>query len=159
SASHNSYQDNGIKVFSPSGKKRADDTERRIEAEVARAFDDQTTAGDHERERRWLRDQSSSEDEYQHRYIDYLADEVGGGLSLDGFGLAIDCANGAASAIAPQLFHRLGARVEVISGSPDGRNINEACGSLHPERLQHLVVEQGLDMGIALDGDADRALF
>jgi phosphoglucosamine mutase len=73
--------------------------------------------------------------------------------------LAVDCANGAASFIAPEVFKRLGAEVEIISASPDGRNINENCGSLHTDSLRRLVVEGGFDLGVAFDGDADRALF
>lgn len=159
SASHNPYQDNGIKVFAPSGKKLADETERRIEADVAAAID-QSVASDHQLgELDWMRDQAEIEQAYQKSYINYLATDVGRGLSLEGLRLAVDCANGAASAIAPELFARLGAQVEVLSAQPDGRNINEACGSLHQEGLQRVVVDRGLDLGISFDGDADRALF
>jgi phosphoglucosamine mutase len=156
SASHNPYQDNGIKVFSPSGRKLADEMERRIEADLAAGHsiirsdllsEDLTPEEDaHERD-------------YKQHYIDYLADEVGRGLRLDGLRLGLDCANGAASAIAPDLFARLGAKVVTIAAHPDGRNINEGCGSLHLEGLKRLVVERELDLGIAFDGDADRALF
>jgi len=154
SASHNPYQDNGIKVFARSGRKIDDETERRIEADVAsRAADDPAGATN------WLRDQAGTEKEFQQRYVRYLANEVGSELRLEGLRLGIDCANGAASHIAPKLFERLGARLEVIGASPDGRNINEGCGSLHLEGLQRLVVDPGLDLGVAFDGDADRALF
>ncbi len=159
SASHNPYQDNGIKVFAPSGKKLADEMERRIEADVAAAID-QSVGLDHQRgELDWMHDQAEREQAYQKSYINYLATDVGRGLNLEGVRLAVDCANGAASAIAPELFARLGAQVEVLSAQPDGRNINEACGSLHQEGLQRVVVDRGLDLGIAFDGDADRALF
>jgi phosphoglucosamine mutase len=80
-------------------------------------------------------------------------------LSLRGVRLGLDCANGAASEIAPAVFERLGATVQVISASPDGRNINEGCGSLHTEKLKDLVRAEELDLGIAFDGDADRSLF
>ena len=160
SASHNPYRDNGIKVFSPSGKKLADEMERRIEEDLA------ALGRDHKAEPEPAGDGSKGVDGYENRephyrerYIDYLAEEVGRGMSLDGLHIALDCANGAASALAPKLFERLGARVEVINASPDGRNINEDCGSLHLEGLQKIVVERGLDLGIAFDGDADRALF
>lgn len=159
SASHNPYQDNGIKVFAPSGKKLADEMERRIEADVAAAID-QSLGLDHQRgELDWMHDQAEREQAYQESYINYLATDVGRGLNLKGSRLAVDCANGAASDIAPELFARLGAQVEVLSAQPDGRNINEACGSLHQEGLQRVVVDRGLDLGIAFDGDADRALF
>jgi phosphoglucosamine mutase len=159
SASHNPYQDNGIKVFAPSGKKLADEMERRIEADVAAAID-QSVGLDHQRgELDWMHDQAEREQAYQKNYVNYLAAGVGRGLNLEGLRLAVDCANGAASAIAPELFARLGAQVEVLSAQPDGRNINEACGSLHQEGLQRVVVDRGLDLGIAFDGDADRALF
>jgi phosphoglucosamine mutase len=159
SASHNPDQDTGIKVFAPSGKKLADEMERRIEADVAAAID-QSVGLDHQRgELDWMHDQAEREQAYQESYINYLATGVGRGLNLKGSRLAVDCANGAASDIAPELFARLGAQVEVLSAQPDGRNINEACGSLHQEGLQRLVVDRGLDLGIAFDGDADRALF
>jgi len=162
SASHNPYHDNGIKVFAPSGKKLADEMERHIEADIARAGQDEAStdsfspfqyeaaASDEHHER---------EAEYQARYIDYLADEVSGGLSLEGYRIGIDCANGAAFEIAPRLFARLGARLSVMANAPDGRNINAGCGSLHLEHLQRRVVNEKLDLGIAFDGDADRALF
>jgi phosphoglucosamine mutase len=154
SASHNSYQDNGIKVFARSGKKIDDEMERRIEKDVASG-----AAHYPEGATDWLRDESETGKEFQERYVSYLANEVGGELRLEGLRLGTDCANGAASHIAPKLFERLGARVEVIGASPDGRNINEGCGSLHLESLQRLVEDRGLHLGVAFDGDADRALF
>jgi phosphoglucosamine mutase len=154
SASHNPYRDNGIKVFSPSGKKLADEMERKIESDIAEANDEdrrlQASASDGYEKR---------EAEHRQRYLDYLVNEVGQGLNLEGFRIGLDCANGAASAIAPKLFQELGAHLDVISNTPDGRNINEGCGSLHLEGLQHLVAKNKLDLGIAFDGDADRALF
>jgi len=159
SASHNPYQDNGIKVFSPSGRKLADEVERRIEEDVAEAIDQQPAMDRQRSDSAWIQGQAEREQAFQRSYIDYLATEVGLGVNLNGLRLAVDCANGAASAIAPALFERLGAQVEVLSAQPDGRNINEACGSLHQEGLQRLVTERGLDLGVAFDGDADRALF
>jgi phosphoglucosamine mutase len=158
SASHNPFQDNGIKVFSPSGRKLADEVERRIEADVAGSLD-QCMTFEHPDEVTWIHDQAEREQAYQETYLDYLATDVGAGLSLEGLRLAIDCANGAASAIAPELFSRLGAQVEVLSAQPDGRNINQGCGSLHQDALQLAVIKRKLDLGIAFDGDADRALF
>ncbi len=154
SASHNPYRDNGIKVFSPSGKKLADEMERKIESDIAEANDEDTSAPVSDSD-----GYEKREAEHQKRYLDYLVNEVGQGLNLEGFRVGLDCANGAASAIAPKLFQELGARINVISNTPDGRNINEGCGSLHLEGLQHLVAKNNLDLGIAFDGDADRALF
>ena len=156
SASHNPYQDNGIKIFSPSGKKLADEMERKIEADVAAAASLPVVQSE---DKGSLRDQVDSGRELQTTYIRYLANEVSQGLELEGLSLALDCANGAASAIAPEVFARLGAAVDVLSAQPDGRNINEGCGSLHLEGLQSVVVERRHDFGIAFDGDADRALF
>jgi phosphoglucosamine mutase len=164
SASHNAYRDNGIKVFSQSGKKIDDETERKIEEDVASGAaagpaPTLATARGTEPALDSPRDQADTEKKFQERYINYLADEVGAGLKLVGLKLGLDCANGAASHLAPKLFERLGARTEVIGARPDGRNINEGCGSLHLEGLQRVVVHQRLDLGIAFDGDADRALF
>ncbi len=159
SASHNPFQDNGIKIFAPTGKKLADAREREIELEIAADIESGLVIECGSGEGGWLRDQASNEKEYQEGYIDYLATDVGRELSLNGLRLGIDCANGAASAIAPALFDRLGASVSVISADPNGRNINESCGSLHLEGLRNAVAERGLDLGIAFDGDADRALF
>jgi len=159
SASHNPFRDNGIKVFSPSGRKLADDMERVIEADIAASPNIGAAvpvAGDAPDS---LPGQTVEERGYQDSYLRYLVTEVGRGLRLDGFKIGLDCANGAASALAPQLFKRLGAQVEVISAEPNGRNINEGCGALHMQQLQDLVVAQRLDIGVAFDGDADRALF
>jgi phosphoglucosamine mutase len=159
SASHNPFRDNGIKVFSPTGKKLADDMEQRIEGDIAASMDNPhgesaVSTSDEGQQNSHIR-----EAEYQAAYLAFLADEIAGGLSLAGMRIGIDCANGAACQFAPELFRRLGAQVEVIANTPDGRNINEGCGSLHLEGLQRLVREKHLDLGIAFDGDADRALF
>lgn len=159
SASHNPFEDNGIKIFAPTGKKLADAREREIESEIAADIESGLVIECGSGEAGWLRDQASNEKEYQESYIDYLATDVGRGLSLNGLRLGVDCANGAASAVAPALFERLGASISVISADPNGRNINEGCGSLHLEGLRNVVAERGLDLGIAFDGDADRALF
>ncbi|MFY9607254.1 MAG: phosphoglucosamine mutase [Blastocatellia bacterium] len=159
SASHNPYRDNGIKVFLPSGKKLGDQMERRIETDLL-----DTTAGDYAGSNQANAEHANDprngrEAEYCGRYVDYLVQEVGRGLSLEGMRIAIDCANGAAFRIAPEVFRRLGAQLHVFSDQPDGRNINEGCGSLHLEALQAEVVSRKLDLGVAFDGDADRALF
>ena len=155
SASHNPYQDNGIKVFDPSGRKLDENTERRIEADVARNVGDAVPAP--ELTRFDLAERTPVE--LRRSYIDYLADQVGQGLSLTGLTMVIDCANGAACEIAPQLFEGFGARVIAINNQPDGRNINLDCGSLHIQGLQGRVAQEHADLGVAFDGDADRALF
>jgi phosphoglucosamine mutase len=158
SASHNPYQDNGIKIFAPSGRKLDDATERLIEADieaergsVRTEIEIAATSVDEaeEREASALRE----------RYLNFLVEEIGHGLSLDGLSIVVDCANGAAFELAPALFERLGARVVRLNNTPDGRNINRDCGSLHIEGLRQRVVEERADMGVAFDGDADRALF
>jgi phosphoglucosamine mutase len=93
------------------------------------------------------------------RYADFLVDEIGRDLSLRGIRLVLDCANGAAFKLAPEVFERLGATVDTINNRPDGRNINLQCGALHPEALQAEVVKRAANLGVAFDGDADRALF
>ena len=154
SASHNPYRDNGIKVFSPSGRKLDEATERRIEADIASgsspgSIHQGSTPPAFQGEANALKD----------RYLQYLQNDVGRELSLDGLRMVVDCANGAASDIAPQLFERLGASVTVINAAPDGRNINLNSGSLHTDKLQNKVLQQETDIGVAVDGDADRSLF
>lgn len=153
SASHNPYRDNGIKIFSPTGKKLDDSTEISIERDLHAWIDQEPVSLNQDRVH------LDEHTEYKQDYINYLSDEVGNGLRLEGLKVVIDCANGAASAIAPEVFRRLGTAVTVLSANPDGRNINEQCGSLHMEKLQEAVLAQKLDLGIAFDGDADRALF
>lgn len=160
SASHNPYRDNGIKVFSQTGKKLADDVERKIESDIAvmgqpgldnRSGVRNQIAAD--------QDRSLSEVRFKRSYVDYLVSNVAQGLSLEQMRIAIDCANGAASEIAPEVLKHLGGELEVLSAAPNGKNINEDCGSLHTHHLQKTVVDGGFDLGIAFDGDADRALF
>ena len=149
SASHNPYEDNGIKVFSGKGEKFTERVEREVEAIVADSA--------------WV----AREGEPAHvphadligAYLDHLRAVVPESRKLSGFKLAIDCANGATTTVAPQLFSSLGLDIEVIGDQPDGRNINLGCGSTHPERLARTVVERGCRMGVAFDGDGDRAIF
>jgi len=155
SASHNPYQDNGVKIFSPSGKKLEDATERRIEADILNISSSADAAG---RERLAIIEDKEA-DQLRERYLSFLTDEIARGLSLSGQTIVIDCANGAASYLAPELFRRLGAKVIAINNQPDGRNINYNCGSLHIEGLQQTVLQEQADLGVAFDGDADRALF
>ena len=151
SASHNPFADNGIKIFSPSGKKIDEATEREIEKDI------------HNNSRFKIQDsrfkiQDSRADLMQKQYMDYLTGEFTS-LSLDKIKMVMDCANGAASDLAPLLFQKLNAEVVAFDCQPDGRNINENCGSLHLENLQKKMLEEKADFGVAFDGDADRALF
>jgi phosphoglucosamine mutase len=155
SASHNPYYDNGIKVFQASGRKLDDAVERQIEADI-RNSQGTANGGDDDS----MQTMSSDEPAGLHaRYVKYLTSEVGQDLSLTRFTIAVDCANGAAYEIAPEVFRQLGAKVVAINDKPDGHNINLDCGSLHIESLQARVVAEHADLGVAFDGDADRALF
>ncbi len=149
SASHNPYQDNGIKIFLPTGKKIDEATEREIERDIYSDIDSVTHAVEFRLE---------SADEFRRKYLDHLEQEASD-LSMTGAKIVIDCSNGAASELAPMLFGELGADVVTIHNQPDGRNINENCGSTHIGDLQTKVVEENADLGVAFDGDADRALF
>lgn len=152
SASHNPFQDNGIKIFSPTGKKLDEATERQIEADIADRADNGDAIAD--------RDDfnNTSAKDLQNKYLQHLQNEFFD-LSLLEMKLVLDCANGAASELAPELFESLGADVITINNTPDGRNINLDCGSTHIEKLQQAVVENEAEIGVAFDGDADRALF
>jgi phosphoglucosamine mutase len=153
SASHNPYLDNGIKIFDPSGRKLDNATEQKIEADIA---DGRFAESIHFDERA---EDTRREQELRTLYVDYLQNKVAGDISLEGLTLVVDCANGAASRLAPELFTRLHARVIAINNQPDGRNINLNSGSLHIEGLQKRVTADHADLGVAFDGDADRALF
>jgi phosphoglucosamine mutase len=156
SASHNAYRDNGIKIFAPSGRKLDEETELLIESDVftqpsaSRNNDRLFTGGEHE---------VDEIADLQSHYANFLAEEIGRDLSLGGIHLVLDCANGAASRLAPELFQRLGATVTATNMTPDGHNINLDCGSLHMGGLQSEVIKQRARLGVAFDGDADRALF
>ena len=155
SASHNPYHDNGIKVFSPSGKKIADSVERLIESDILGGEEVQPCAGV---EASALQ-APTSEAELRELYLKFLTSEIAPGLKLTNLKMVVDCANGASSDLAPELFHRLGAEVVAINCEPDGKNINRNCGSLHIEGLQQRVLAESADVGVAFDGDADRSLF
>ncbi len=148
SASHNPMPDNGIKFFANGGYKLEDALEDEIESLLGKAWARPTGAGVGR-----ITDTTSVADA---KYIDHLVSTVS--TSLDGLKIVIDCANGATSDVAPEALRRAGAEVIVINASPDGYNINEACGSTHPEQLQTTVVDTGADFGMAFDGDADRCL-
>jgi phosphoglucosamine mutase len=149
SASHNAFHDNGIKFFAPGGRKLSDETEQQLEDALdalvgapvppATALAPEPGTGD----------------------LDRYELAIGASIAprtLDGLQVVIDCANGAASTVAPRVLERLGVGLEVLHAAPDGRNINDACGSTHPEALAEAVVRTGADAGLAFDGDADRVL-
>lgn len=152
SASHNPWHDNGIKVFGGDGYKLLDATELRIEDEIFRqlqsisAPDPATCSA------------PPADPKFRGDYENFLLSSVPG-LNLDGLSLVLDCANGAASAIAPELFARLGGTVHFTHVQPNGRNINADCGALHPEIVAAETRTRHADIGVTFDGDADRALF
>lgn len=153
SASHNPYQDNGIKFFSSEGFKLPDEVEARIE---------QLIVSDEIKHLRPTADAIGKAyriGDAEGRYIEFVKRSVPRDLDFQGIKLVVDCANGAAYKVAPTVLRELGAEIEVIASSPDGMNINDKCGAVHPERLQEAVRRHGAHIGIALDGDADRAIF
>ena len=150
SASHNPYYDNGIKFFSPQGKKLPD----RVEQWVEDALDTPMSCVKSDKLGRARRI-----DDAAGRYIEFCKSTFSSDLDLDGVSLVVDAANGAAYHIAPHVFRELGATVHAIGVAPNGFNINEGVGALHPEKLADEVKAHGADYGIALDGDADRVLM
>ena len=161
SASHNPFGDNGIKFFAPGGLKLTDAVEERLEAELD-AILASGSGGSADLRVDGLADGPDTGDGAgAAAAIEAYRDLVVGSLEgrdLDGLHVVVDCANGASSAVAPAILRELGARVEVINDQPDGRNINERCGSTHPQGLQAAVVAAGAQVGLAFDGDADRVL-
>ena len=152
SASHNPYEDNGIKFFDPDGYKLSDETEREIEGLIDAPS--QTLLASADRIGRATRVESAQE-----RYIEFAKRTLPRNLRLDGLRIVIDCANGAAYKVAPEALWELGAEVIKIGVEPNGRNINLKCGSTSPEALCDKVREVRADIGIALDGDADRVVI
>jgi phosphoglucosamine mutase len=148
SASHNPFQDNGIKVFSTTGFKLPDAEEHLVEEEVFRILPDVTPSGAGRLE---------EDPGLDREYLDHLLASLQ--TPLKGLRIVIDCGNGAASHLAPDLFRRAGAEVIAISHQPDGRNINLNCGALHVENLRRKVLACKADAGVAFDGDADRAIL
>tara|TARA_B100001146_G_scaffold69588_1_gene61534 strand:+ start:1101 stop:2429 length:1329 start_codon:yes stop_codon:yes gene_type:complete len=151
SASHNPWSDNGVKIFAPGGRKLHDHEQAAIENRFAALIEEPATPIDEPRSvvtehpnptQPWV---ASIEDAIEKR-------------SLEGLHIVVDCANGAASHVAEPLFRQLGARVEIIHASPDGRNINQNCGSTHPSIVSEAVLAKQADLGLALDGDADRLI-
>lgn len=148
SASHNPYRDNGLKVFAHNGFKLPDAEENVIEREILRLRDEALTPKPA---------RLGVDGGWDRQYLDFLASLAT--VRFEGVKLAMDCGNGAAYRLGPELFRRLGAEVTTLCTEPNGRNINLQCGALHLEGLQQAVLAAGADFGVAFDGDADRAIF
>jgi len=153
SASHNSYQDNGIKFFSSDGFKLPDELEARIESLI-----DSGELADHRADATMI-GRAKRIDDVEGRYVVFLKKTFPADLALDGLRVVLDCANGAAYRVGPTVLEELGAEVFTQGVDPNGVNINEGCGSLYPEKLVDRVREVRADIGIALDGDADRCVL
>lgn len=152
SASHNSYEDNGIKLFGPDGYKLSDETEVEIEALAASDLTAGLAESDALGRGKRLADAEG-------RYIEFVKNTFPKGLRLDGLKVVVDCAHGAAYRVAPTMLWELGAEVIAIGNDPDGFNINKGCGSTDTAAMRQAIVDNGADLGIALDGDADRVLI
>ena len=152
SASHNPYQDNGIKLFGPDGYKLSDDVEAQIEKRLA-------TDGEIVLAPSAGLGRANRLEDVAGRYIEFAKNTFPEDRTLDGVKIVIDCANGAAYSVAPTVLWELGATVLPVGVSPDGTNINDSCGSTSPEVMCSQVVAHGADLGIALDGDADRVVL
>jgi phosphoglucosamine mutase len=150
SASHNPFHDNGVKLFSGAGMKFPDAVEEELEADI---FKHRGEAAPKKPP------QLEADESLDAKYLDFLRSRVIAGAKLSSLRMVMDCANGAAYKLGPELFRSLGANVIAIGVEPDGRNINAGCGSLHLEGLRERVVAERATMGVAFDGDADRALF
>lgn len=149
-ASHNPFEDNGIKFFSSAGTKLPDEVETEIEAELEKPME--VVASD-QLGKAWRIDDAAG------RYIEFCKSSFSNAMDLRGLKIVLDCAHGATYHVAPSVFHELGAEVVVIGNAPDGLNINLECGSTHTEALRDAVVQHGADLGIAFDGDGDRVLM
>jgi len=152
SASHNPYQDNGIKLFGPDGYKLSDSVEAAIEARMDNGYAADLAPSE-------ALGRAQRLDDAEGRYIEFAKKTFPGRRTLDGLKIVVDCANGAAYKVAPTILWELGAEVIPIGVAPNGVNINDGCGSTATERMCEEVVRQGADLGIALDGDADRVLI
>ena len=153
SASHNPYQDNGIKFFSKAGMKLPDELEQRIEALIlSNEIEHIRPTDDHI-------GKAFRVDDAEGRYIEFVKRSLPRNMDFQGLRVVLDCANGAAYHVFPKVLRELGATVRVIGDAPNGTNINADCGAVHPEQLQEAVRDHQADIGIALDGDADRAVF
>lgn len=150
SASHNPFDDNGIKFFSADGFKLPDETELAIEAYMDKPLQMVPSS---------QLGKAKRIDDAQGRYIEYCKSTIGPQHRFTGLKIVVDCANGATYGVAPHVFTELGAEVVVIENRPDGFNINRGCGSTEPERLTSAVKEHGADLGVAFDGDGDRVIM
>src|SRR5579871_6021391 len=150
SASHNPYEDNGIKLFGADGFKLSDEIETEIEALMQRGVPERVTARELGRAKRL--------DDAGGRYIEFVKASFPKGLRLDGLKIVVDCAHGASYRVAPTVLWELGAEVISLGVAPDGFNINKDCGTTETAAMRHAVTAHGADLGIALDGDADRLL-
>jgi phosphoglucosamine mutase len=155
SASHNPYHDNGVKLISSSGMKFPD----AVEAQIERVILSGNGGAPSSTVSRSTKAHPDGDEKLHQDYLGGLRLGVLPGAKFKGMKIVLDCANGAASDLAPQLFRMLGAEVVAINNAPDGKNINAGCGSLHPEAMQKRLVEVGAALGVAFDGDADRAIF
>lgn len=151
SASHNPFEDNGLKVFLPDGKKLSREIEEKIEKDISDSIEIENAENE-------ITIDDSKIAGFHKDYLEHLAAEFKG-LSLEGLKIVMDCANGASSELAPKLFESFGAEVTAIFNEPNGENINKDCGSLHLDKLQAKVKAENADFGVAFDGDADRSLF
>lgn len=150
SASHNPFQDNGVKLFSHAGMKFPDSVEEELEADIFKHRGESAPKNP---------PHLNADESLDAEYLKFLRSKVIAGADLAGFRIVLDCANGAAYKLGPELFRSLGADVVAMGVSPNGRNINAGCGSLHLEGLQKRVVAERAQLGVAFDGDADRSLF
>jgi phosphoglucosamine mutase len=151
SASHNPFEDNGIKLFGPDGYKLSDAVEAAIEARMAGGKNWALPTGDGLGRAKRI-------DDAQGRYIEFVKNTFPKGMTLSGLRIVVDCANGAAYKVAPTVLWELGAEVIPVAVEPDGTNINRDCGAVAPATMQSQVVAHGADLGLALDGDADRLI-
>ena len=153
SASHNPYQDNGIKFFSKDGMKLPDELEQRMEALIL------SNEIEHIRPTADQIGKAFRVDDAEGRYIEFVKRSLPRNMDFQGIRVILDCAHGAAYHVFPKVLRELGASIRVIGDAPNGTNINAHCGAVHPEQLQETVRQHRADIGIALDGDADRAVF
>lgn len=153
SASHNPYQDNGIKFFSDTGMKLPDEVEQRMEELIV------SDGMQHVRPTAGAIGKAFRIDDAEGRYIEFVKRSLPRDMDFQDMRVVLDCANGAGYHVFPKVIRELGAKVWVMGNEPDGLNINDGCGAVHPERLQQMVVDRKANLGIALDGDADRAMF
>ncbi len=152
SASHNPFEDNGIKLFGPDGYKLSDAVEAEIESHVANGISDRLASPD-------VLGRAKRLEDARGRYTEYVKQTFPKGLRLDGLKVVVDCANGAAYKVAPEVLWELGAEVVPIGVDPDGYNINRGCGSTDTDYMRSQVIAHGAHIGLALDGDADRILI